>query len=118
MRDLIQSDYAAMAKAVGSANYNKTQIQLYVLDKDVRELSDSMEFQKEQFATLSADAVIKEPKNIKTSDDHKNEIRWREPVESENERKKIESSPKDFGSKVVENDKEKKIEKDANVSKT
>jgi hypothetical protein len=65
MRDLIQADYAAMAKAVNSATYNKTQIQLYVLDPDVRELSDSMDFQKEQFATMSAAATLNKPINKK-----------------------------------------------------
>ena len=63
MRTLIQGDYAAMSKAVGSARYNERQIQLYVLDPDVRALSDSMEVQKEQFATQSAAINLTETKD-------------------------------------------------------
>ena len=61
MREMIQGDYAAMAKAVSSTSYNKMQIQQYVLDKDVRELSDSMEAQREAFTAQSRDIVIKAP---------------------------------------------------------
>lgn len=61
MRDLIQSDYAASAKAVNNRTYNETQINNYVLDEDVRELADSMEVQKEQFATMSAAVTLTKP---------------------------------------------------------
>ena len=109
MRTMIQNDYEAMAKTVSSAYYNKTQIQLYVLDKDVRELSDSMEAQREQFTTQQRDVVIKNPQNEK-KDEHKDEIRWQEPVESENERKKMKNEPKVFSNMVVDKQKDLKID--------
>ena len=114
MRDLIQNDYAAMTKAVNCANYNKMQIQLYILDPDVRELSDSMEFQKEQFATLSeANSISIPPKqnaDEKTNDIHKNETRWREPVESQNEREKMKHEPKVFSNMVIDKAAELRID--------
>ena len=67
MRDLIQSDYAASAKAVISSAYNEAQIEDYVLDPAVREIYDSMELQKEQFATQSAAVTLTEPQNEKKS---------------------------------------------------
>jgi hypothetical protein len=113
MREIIQSDYAAMATAVGSANYNKVQIQQYVLDEDVRELSDSMEAQKEAFTARSRDIIIKAPskdkadeKNVEAEADY---TRKREPVESENEREKMKNDPKVFSNMVVEKAKEKEI---------
>ena len=106
MRELIQSDYAAMAKAVGNANYNRVQIQQYVLDEDVRELSDSMEAQKETFAAQSRDIIIKSPANEKvdekTAEANENEIRWRYPVTSEDEREKMKNEPKIFSNRVIE----------------
>ena len=106
MRELIQSDYATMAKSVGSAKYNRTQIQLYVLDKDVRGLSDSMDYQKEQFATLSAaNSITTRIDNTKekTEEDY---IRKREPVESENEREKQKHEPKVWSNLVIDKPKD------------
>ena len=106
MREMIQSDYAAMAKAVSSADYNKLQIQQYVLDEDVRELSDSMEAQKEAFTAQSRDIIIKAPSkenaDEKAVEGHENEIRWREPVKSEDEREKMKKEPKVFSNLLVE----------------
>ena len=106
MRDMIQSDYAAMAKAVNSAEYNKTQIQLYVLDKDVRGLFDSMDVQKEQFATQSKDIVLKESNNVKTDEktveNPENKDRWRICIQQEDEREKMKSEPKVFSNLVIE----------------
>ena len=67
MRDLIQGDYAASAKAVISSAYNKAQIEDYVLDPAAREIYDSMELQKEQFATHSAAVTLTEPQNERIS---------------------------------------------------
>ena len=69
MRDLIQEEYAAAAKAVNSSAYNKTQIKENVLDPEARSKCDSMEMQKEQFATQSAHATLIAPKNEKTTDE-------------------------------------------------
>ena len=69
MRDLIRGDYAASAKAVISSAYNEAQIQDYVLDPTARELYDSMELQKEQFATQSAAVTLTEPQNEKRADE-------------------------------------------------
>ena len=63
MRDLIQGDYAASAKAVISSAYNEVQIEDYVLDSSAREIYDSMEIQKEQFATQSAAVTLTETQN-------------------------------------------------------
>ena len=69
MRDLIQGDYAASAKAVTSSAYNEAQIEDYVLDPTVREIYDSMEIQKEQFATQSAAVTLTEPQNERNIDE-------------------------------------------------
>ena len=117
MRDLIQGDYAAMSRAVGSATYNKTQIQLYVLDKDVRELSDSMEFQKEQFATMSSAIVINEPQKEKIETDPENKTRWPISVSSQDEKLKMKNEPKVFDNIVDPENVKAKIEKDNNTKK-
>ena len=49
MRELIQGNYAEMAKAASNLTYNKTQIREQVLDPEQREKSDSMEKQKVEF---------------------------------------------------------------------
>ena len=52
-----------------SSAYNEAQIQDYVLDPTARELYDSMELQKEQFATQSAAVTLTEPQNEKRADE-------------------------------------------------
>ena len=69
IRDLIQQEYAASAKAVNSIAYNKTQIKENVLDPAARSKCDSMELQKEQFATQSAHVTLTVPQNEKKTDD-------------------------------------------------
>ena len=69
MRDLIQGDYAASAKVVINSAYNVAQIEDYVLDSSAREIYDSMELQKEQFATRSAAVTLTEPQNEKNIDE-------------------------------------------------
>ena len=103
MRDMIQSDYAALAKAVNSASYNKLQIDLYILDPDVRELADSMEVQKEQFAIQSAAVNLTKPKNEKQKDElEMTEDRVPYPVEECNEFTIQKSQPKVFSNLVIE----------------
>ena len=61
MRDLIQLDYAESAKAVENRAYNETQIFDGVLDPADREMHDSLEMQKEQFATRSTAVTLTKP---------------------------------------------------------
>ena len=49
MRELIQGNYAEMAKAASNLTYNKTQIQEQVLEPEQRSICDSMEKQKVEF---------------------------------------------------------------------
>jgi hypothetical protein len=106
VRELIQGEYAETAKAVVSAKYNETHFNDYLLAPEIRSQYDSMDIQKEQFATQIEAVVISDPNtektNEKTADVHKNEVRWREPVESENERTKIKNSPRVFSNIVIE----------------
>ena len=61
MRELIQGEYAASAKAATNRQYNTVQIEYYVTNPKTR--VDSIEAQKEQFATQSAHVELTEPKN-------------------------------------------------------
>jgi hypothetical protein len=114
MRELIQSDYAESAKAVENRAYNERQIFDGVLDPADREMHDSLDVQKETFTVRSRDIVIKEPpkenENDKTVETHQNEIRWREPVESQNEREKMKNEPKVFSNMVVQRTNELQID--------
>ena len=97
MRDMIQADYAASAKAVGNANYNKTQMQLYVVDRDMRALFDSMEIQKEQFATQSAAVTLTEPQTDKNAEEiEMTEDRVPYPVPELDERNIMQNQPKNY----------------------
>ena len=101
MRDMIQADYAASAKAVNNRSYNLTQINYYVLDKDVRELADSMEVQKEQFATQSAHVTLTESKNEKISDDLlMTADRVQISVNEVNQREIMKNEPKNYDFKI------------------
>ena len=60
MRDLVQNDYAAAARAVNSAEYNKVQFEDHVFERNVREIYDSKELQAKQFAIQSAAAHLNE----------------------------------------------------------
>jgi hypothetical protein len=94
MRDMIQADYAASAKAVNNRNYNLTQINYYVLDKDVRELADSRDVQMEQFAIQGAAVKLTNPteKNMLANDMTANRVR--NPIPECDERKNMENQPK------------------------
>ena len=94
MRDMIQADYAASAKAVNNPNYNETQINNYVLDDDVRGLADSMDVQKEQFAIQGAAVELTKPQENKAIDDNDTEIRQRYPVNTLNQRNIMMNEPK------------------------
>ena len=103
MRDLIQADYAASAKAVNSAVYNETQIQDYVLDPGAREIYDSMELQKEQFATQSAHVTLTAPQPEKTE----NEIlmttnRVQISVKILDQRNIMKNEPKNYNNFIIE----------------
>jgi hypothetical protein len=94
MRDMIQSDYAAAAKAVNNRNYNLTQINYYVLDKDVRELADSRDVQMEQFATMSAAVTLTKPKDKNDLADDMTADRVQYPVKELDERDIMKHEPK------------------------
>ena len=97
MRELIQGDYAEVAKATNSPAYNETQFDDYVLDPDVRELHDSMEMQKVQFATQSAAVNLNETSNKKTVDNLvMTSERMQFTVEEENEATKMKNAPKSY----------------------
>ena len=97
MRDLIRGDYAASAKAVISSAYNEAQIQDYVLDPTARELYDSMELQKEQFATQSAAVTLTEPQNEKRADEiEMTEDRVPLSIKELDERNIMKNQPKNY----------------------
>ena len=97
MRDLIQGDYAASAKAVISSAYNEAQIEDYVLDPAAREIYDSMEIQKEQFATQSAAVTLTEPQNEKNAGEvEMTEDRVPYPIKELDERAIMKNQPKNY----------------------
>ena len=112
MRELIQGNYAEIAKAVVSTNYNERQIDEFVLNPEVREVYDSLEAQKVEFATQSAAFFISEPpkENVNDKVAEEDYIRKREPVESENERIKQKNEPRVWSNMVVDSHKELKID--------
>ena len=109
MREMVQSEFAEMAKAAASDSYNEAQIEAYMTAPD-----DSMEKQKEQFAIQSEAVVITDPKkeNVdeKTVEDPENQIRWKITIAQEDEREKIKNEPKIFSNLVIEKQNELKID--------
>lgn len=69
MRDLVQNDYAAAARAVNSAEYNKVQFEDHVFERNVREIYDSKDLQAKQFAIQSAAAHLNEEESKKKADE-------------------------------------------------
>ena len=65
MRTMIQNEYAATAKAVRSKAYNERQIKDQITDPEKRASLDSMDKQKEQFATLGASLKLSESQQAK-----------------------------------------------------
>ena len=97
MRDLIQSDYAASAKAVISSAYNEAQIEDYVLDSAAREIYDSMEIQKEQFATQSAAVTLTDSQIDKNAEEiEMTGVRFPHPVPELDERTIMQHQPKNY----------------------
>ena len=97
MRELIQGDYAASAKAVSNPTYNEIQIEDYVLDPDARGIYDSMDLQKEQFATHSAAVVLNDPKEEKKVDEFEmTSERMQFTVKSEDQREIMKNEPKSY----------------------
>ena len=94
MRDMIQADYAASAKAVNNRTYNEAQINYYVLDKDVREIADSRDVQMEQFAIQGAAVNLTKPKESNVSTDEMTENRVHHPVTELDERNLMKQEPK------------------------
>ena len=97
MRELIQGEYAASARAVISSAYNEAQINDYALDPAAREIYDSIELQKEQFATQSAAVTLTEPQNEKNAGEvEMTEDRVRYPVKELDERTIMKNQPKSY----------------------
>jgi hypothetical protein len=111
MRDMIQADYAAAAKAVNNRNYNLTQINYYVLDKDVRELADSRDVQMEQFATMSAAVTLTKPKDKNALADDMTADRVQYPVKELDERDIMKHEPKIYNF-ISEQNTEKELTKE------
>ena len=111
MRDLIQNDYAESAKAVENCNYNETQIYDGVLDPADRAMYDSMEMQKEQFATMSATVILTQPTNKeKELEKEMTENRVQYTVHELDQREIMKNEPKVFSNMVIEKAAELKIE--------
>jgi hypothetical protein len=111
MRDLIQGDYAEIAKAVENRSYNEKQIFDGVLDPADREMHDSLDMQKEQFATMSSAVTLSKPINEK--EDLKNEMtenRVPYPVNELNQREIMKHEPRVFSNMVIERTAEVMIE--------
>jgi hypothetical protein len=111
MRDLIQGDYAEEARAACNPKYTETQIQEQFLDADVRQMSDSIEAQKEQFTVESSAVDIKAPQD-ENIEEVEEGLRWRLYIKSEDEREKIKNEPKVFSNLVISKDAELKHEKE------
>lgn len=96
MRELIQSDYAAMSKSVYSTHYNEKQINEQVMDADARGKFDSFEAQKSEF-TIRREAIKNslENKELRPEDIDPNVSRYPYPVKEENEYEKQRNAPKE-----------------------
>jgi hypothetical protein len=102
MRDLIQLDYAQSAKAVENRYYNEKQIFDGVLDPADRELHDSLDMQKEQFAIQSATVQLTKPHENAALEDDMTSIREPYPVEQLNQRNIMKNEPKNDNWILVE----------------
>ena len=119
MRDMIQADYAASGKAVNNQNYNLTQINYYVLDKDVRELADSRDVQMEQFATMSAAVTLTKPSEKNTFADDMTADRVQYPIKELDERDIMKHEPKIYnfvGEPKTEKDLDKEKQEQAKLN--
>ena len=97
MRELIQGDYAESAKAVNSIVYNETQIEENVLSKEERAVYDSIDKQKEQFATQSAAVTLTEPQNERNAGEIEMiEDRVPYPIKELDERTIMKNQPKNY----------------------
>lgn len=106
IREMLQSNYDTVSKAVKSTAFCEKQIKEHVLDKEPREKCDSLERQKEQFATLSASYTFNKvdtKENVNDGDKKENEIRTRLEMEHLNERKIMKSLPTQYNF-TIEND--------------
>ena len=109
MRDLIQSNYAAQAKAVGNRFYQARQIYDYVLDPKALPLNgfDSLENQKEEFAAKGASFTPTGDPQIDELQDEKKfteidagGVRIRISIPELNQRTIMENEPKVFSNAV------------------
>jgi hypothetical protein len=97
MRELIQGEYATMAKAVNSLQYNKTQIDSKVLSSEVRDKVDSLSDQKKTFEIQKRAVSLTSQKEEKKLDDlEMTEDRVRISVPSEDERTNMKNETKEY----------------------
>ena len=115
MRDIIQSEYAASARAVNSVAYNRQQIYDYAVDPNIRV---SMEDQLEQFAMLSAKVDLTElsrrkEENVITKEDE-DLTRVRLNIPELNQREIMKNEPKLFTNMVIDKANELEIDRGGN----
>ena len=97
MRELIQGDYAESAKAVNNIVYTETQINENVLSSEERAICDSMDKQREQFATQSAAVTLTEPQNdINHDEPELTADRVPYPIKELDERVIMKNQPKNY----------------------
>ena len=103
MRELIQGDYAESSKAVTNVQFNKTQIEEQVLDREVVTVYDSMAAQKMEFRiqregiknNLMSLKQEQDPENKQIDDNElfKDSNKVEQPVPEENEANKLLNAP-------------------------
>ena len=97
MRELIQGEYATIAKAVNSLQYNKAQIDSKVLSSEVRDKVDSLSDQKKTFEIQKRAVSLTSQKEEKKLDDlEMTEDRVRISVPSEDERTNMKNETKEY----------------------
>ena len=111
IRELIQGDYAESSKAANDMNFNERQIEDHVLDAEVRGMFDSMESQRSEFTIQSEDIKLYHPVDDLSADFDPNAIRYRYPVNEENELIKHRNSKKE-NNFIIDKDTHKDINLD------
>ena len=117
MRDLIQGDYAEMAKSTNSVAYNESVINEQILDPKQRAVHDSMDKQKEVFTIQRENIATKDPANEeKILNAEMNSVKVRISIEEENEYKKARTGLKNMNF-ITEKEPEKNLNSQKQESK-
>lgn len=97
MRELIQGEFAASAKAATSVIYQKTQIAQNILDPEVRAKIDSLSDQKKTFEIQKTAANLHYPKEEQAVNEiEMTEDRVRLYIKSEDERENMKNQTKEY----------------------